>query len=97
MAKKRGSSEYEYHIVATRMRVLGSGNLRQTLTDLSQVQSSVLQPIVMTQTTRFEPTTLSNFQSQRTRLEIKTTEIDEWFRINRIIIFAKAVAAEYPM
>jgi len=46
--------------------------------------------------TRFEPTVLSNFQSQRTRLIGKVTDVNEWFEINKIIIWAKAVAIEYP-
>lgn len=98
MAKKSdGAGELEYHIVGTRMRVLGFGSLNMTLTDLSQVQSQPLVPFTMQTVTRIEPTRLANFQSQRTRLEGSVGVIDEWFRISRIIIFAKPVAVEYPM
>lgn len=51
----------------------------------------------MAATTRFEPTVLANFQSQRTRLVGIITAIDEHFQITRIIVYAKPVAVEYPM
>lgn len=88
--------ENEHHIVGIRMRITGSGNMQLALTDLDQVQTQNLVPLPMSAATRIEPTRLANFQSQRIRLEGKTTEINETFRINRIIIFAKPVAVEYP-
>jgi hypothetical protein len=97
VAKKVGGMESEYHIVAVRMRVVGEGNLNLALTDLDNVQTLNMVALPMSPTTRIEPTRLANFQSQRTRLEGSVSEIDEWFLISRIIIFAKPVAVEYPM
>lgn len=94
---KRLPLESEYHIVGVRFRIVGSGNFESNLSDLDSIQNQPLKNITMAVTTRFEPTLLSNFQSQRTRLECQTTEINEVFRISRIIIFAKPVATEYPM
>ena len=96
MAKTSGGGEFEHHIVATRLRVKGVGNLRLQLTDLDQIQTQPAVPLVMAATTRIEPMRLFNFQSQRTRLEGKTIAINEGFSINRIIIYAKPVAQEYP-
>lgn len=99
MAKRTGlgaGGENEHHIVGIRMRVTGAGNLKLTLTDLDEIQVQNLVDLPMSAATRIEPTRLANFQSQRTRLEGGTTEINETFRINRIIIFAKPVAVEYP-
>lgn len=95
MAKSSGA-ESEHHIVATRLRVLGSGNLDLSLQDYSNIQTQTLVPLVMVAATRIEVTRLSNFQSQRTRLIGTITEINEWFEIGRIIIFIKPVAIEYP-
>lgn len=53
--------------------------------------------LTMATATRIEPTRLANFQSQRIRFEGSVSEIDEWFKISRIVIFAKPVAVEYPM
>jgi len=97
VAKRGGGAESEHHVVAVRLRVLGSGNLKLALTDLSQIQTLNLVDLPMSVATRIEPTRLANFQSQRIRLEGQTTEINETFVISRVIIFAKAVAVEYPM
>lgn len=96
----RGSAgsngEYDTHLVSVRARVIGSGLMRYTFEDYSAIQTQNLVPLTMATATRFEPTVLSNFQSQRTRLIGKVTDIDEWFEFSRIIIFAKPVAIEYP-
>lgn len=97
MAKKsKDSGEYEHHVVGVRLRVVGTGELDLALADLQDVQVQDLVPITMAATTRFEPFRLANLQSQRIRLVGKTTEIDETFIIQRIIIFGKPVAQEYP-
>lgn len=96
MAKRSQSAEYEHHIVGVRLRVVGNGNLKMSLTDLDSIQTQNLIDLPMQLTTRIEPTRLANFQSQRTRFEFQTTEIDEIFKIHRIILFAKPVAVEYP-
>jgi len=96
VAKKNQGGEYEHHIVSVRLRVVGSGNLQLSLADLDDIQVQNLVPIAMQATTRFEPTRLANLQSQRIRLVGKTTEIDETFTIQRILMFVKPVAMEYP-
>ena len=96
MAKRSGSGEYEHHIVGVRMRVVGSGNLQMALTDLDDIQTQNLIPFTMATATRIEPLRLANFQSQRIRLVGKVTESGEYFEIQRIIVFAKPVAQEYP-
>jgi hypothetical protein len=93
---KSGGEESEHHIVGVRTRILGSGLMRYTLEDYSAIQTVALTPLTMSSATRIEPTTLSNYQSQRTRLIGKVTDVNEWFEISRIIIFAKPVASEYP-
>lgn len=95
MAKNSGG-EYEHHIVGVRMRVTGVGNMRLSLADLDDIQVQTLVPLPMTTTTRFEPLRLANLQSQRIRLVGNITDINESFRIQRILIFAKSVAQEYP-
>jgi hypothetical protein len=93
---KNAISEVEHHIVSLKFRVTGAGNLKIKLTDLDQIQTENLVDLPMALTTRIEPTRLANFQSQRTRWEIRTTEIDEVFAIRKIIMFVKPVAVEYP-
>jgi len=98
VARKQSISgvEAEYHIVGIRLRVTGEGNLKTALLGLNDIQRLDLKSLPLNTTNRFEPMILSNFQSQRVRLELKTTEIDERMEVSRIIIFAKPVAVEYP-
>jgi hypothetical protein len=78
------------------MRVVGSGNLQMTLYSLDDIRSQTLVPFPLTATTNIQPFRLANFMEQRTALEVKTTLINEWFRINRIIIFSKPKFTMYP-
>jgi hypothetical protein len=96
VAKANSQGEFDTHIVAIRARVIGAGLMKYTLQDYSDIQTMNLVPLPMAAATRFEPTVLSNFQSQRTRLIGKVTEINEWFEFSRIIIWVKPVAIEYP-
>lgn len=84
------------HYTGIRLRVNGSGNLIPILYSLDNVLSSTLVSIPMLTTTERQLTRLCNFQTQRMAIELKTTEINEIFRINRIIIFLKEVFSEFP-
>jgi len=50
----------------------------------------------MTDPARIEPYRIINFMSQRAAIEYKTTELDEWFQINTLVIFIKPVFTQYP-
>lgn len=99
MAKKKGVSSYGEninHFNGIRVRVTGSGNLIPTLYSLSDTKSQELAPIAMESETNIQLTKLANFIQQRASLELKTTEINEVFTINRIIIFVKPLFTSYP-
>lgn len=95
-ASSRGSGENIQHITAVRMRVVGSGNLDMVLYSQDDVQSQTLVPFVLSATTPIQPTRLANFIQQRASLDIRTNVINEWFRINRIVVFTKEFATSYP-
>ncbi len=85
------------HLGAVRYRVIGSGNLltdTHSLNDLSN--SSVLPDYAMLSATNRELTVLANFIDQRIQLEIRTEEIDEWYDISKIVMYARQVATGYP-
>jgi len=84
------------HFTAIKLRVIGTGNLLMTLYSLDKVISEVLVPIPMTLLSDRQPTRLANFQTQKASLELKTTVLNEIFKINRIIVFAKEVFADFP-
>ena len=84
------------HYGAVRLRVNGSGNLRFTFQSLDNQKSQVLVPIVMQPLTDREPTRLANFTTQRAFLRVETTAINEIFKINRIIVFARPIYTSFP-
>src|SRR5262245_8045435 len=90
------SGENISHFASIRVRVNGSGNLKMKVYSLDDVRSKVLVPFTMQTANRIIPTRIVNFMEQRAAFELKTTEIDEKFRINRIVIFMKEVFTSYP-
>lgn len=89
-------SEEILHFAGVRMRVTGAGNLDLHFASLDNIDVQTLAPLVMSATTAREPTRLANFISQRGSLRVGTDVIDETFRINRIIVFAKPIWSQYP-
>lgn len=85
------------HVTGLRMRVVGSGSLDLQLLSLDSIRSTTLVPLVITPTTNREPTRLANFMEQRTMLKVSTDALNEWFKINRIVVLIKPVYSEYPM
>lgn len=84
------------HFTAVRMRLQGEGNLDMTLYSTDDVRNEPLVALVMAATTNIQPTRLSNFNEQRASLNVSTDEIDEWFRIHRLMIFVKEFGTSYP-
>lgn len=84
------------HFNGIRLRVTGSGNLKLTMHSLDDTVTLDLQNLTMASSTNILPTKLTNFRQQRALLEIKTTEIDESFKITKLIVFVVPVASEYP-
>ena len=92
----RSSGENISHFSTIRIRLNGTGVLRMAVYSLDDVRSKTLVPFTMMSAARIIPTRIVNFMEQRASFELKTTAIDEKFRINRIIIHSKAVFTSYP-
>jgi len=84
------------HFGSIRIRVTGSGVLRARLLSLDDVRTQTLPTLTMAAATNIQPTILANFTEQRAALELSTTAINEFFRVNRIIVYMKTVATGYP-
>lgn len=96
-ARSGGSSgENINHYTGVRMRVVGSGSLEMTLRSQDNIRSVSLVPFTMASVARTSPFRLVNFVEQRVQLRIETLLIDEEFRINRIILYAKTLWIEEP-
>lgn len=96
VARGNESSENINHFTGFKVRVNGSGNLIPRLMSLDDASTLVLTSLIMSSAPGLEPFRLANFQTQRARLELKTSVIDETVKINRIILYAKEVFAEFP-
>ena len=84
------------HYASLRMRITGSGSLDMRMLSQDDIHTQVLVPFTMQSATNIRPTRLMNFQHQRAMLECKTDAIGEWFKINKIVIYAKEVFVDYP-
>jgi hypothetical protein len=84
------------HFNGIRLRVTGVGNLDIQFQSLDNASNQTFLSIPMTSTTGREPTRLVNFITQRGLLKISTDQIDENFKINRILIFTKPLWSQYP-
>lgn len=84
------------HFTAVRMNILGGGNFDMILCSSQDIETETLVPFAMANSTHIQPTRLANFNQQRASLYCSTDQINEWFRIQRIIFFTKEVATSYP-
>lgn len=90
------SGENISHFAAIRIRVNGTGNLNMKVSSLDGIRTKTLVPFVMQTLTRIIPTRIVNFMEQRASFQLQTTEMNEYFRINRIVIFMKEKFTSYP-
>lgn len=84
------------HFAAIRVRMTGSGLLRMRVFSLDDERLKQLVPFQMSFTTRIIPTRLVNFVETRASFELRTTGIDEKFRINRIVVFMREIYTSHP-
>ena len=95
-ASEASSGEAIVHFASIRFRINGTGEFRMSVYSLDDVIGKVLVPITMQPKTRINPTRIVNFMQQRAAFEFKTTSIDEKFRVNRIVVFARDVYTSFP-
>lgn len=84
------------HFGAVSLRINGTGICRMTLIGLDDSKTKTLNTLAMQASPGKEPTVLTNFNSQRARLKMLTSTLDEYMRVNRVILWVKEVATSYP-
>lgn len=84
------------HFGSIRIRVIGGGNLLQRLVSLDDIYQNILTPLPMVAATNRFSSTLSNFNEQKARLELKTEVIDDWFEIGTIMIYIRPIYTGFP-
>lgn len=96
-ARSHGSSgELVNHFNMIRIRVVGTGSLKMSFFSLDNMKRQDLPDISMSARTDIQPRKLANFKTQRASLQIGTNNINDYFRINRIIIYSRPIYSEYP-
>jgi hypothetical protein len=95
-AREGSRGENISHFTGVRLRVTGVGNLNMSFYSMDDINHQDLAPLPMSVATNIQPFRLANFNEQRASLKIGTTEFQEYFRINRIIIFSKELYTSYP-
>ena len=84
------------HYGRVKLRVTGSGVLRGTLFGYNEITSAALPNTTMQTTNARQVSRLTNFLTERAKLRLETTDINEVFRITSIVIFVRSVYSEYP-
>jgi hypothetical protein len=101
MAKRSSSGgisthgENIIHFGSLRLGVIGNGNFQlNTYVPIGkndELLVSNLRDVVLSITSDVEQTRLLNNKRQRLSFEFKITEINEWFVMNRFIIYTKPI------
>lgn len=84
------------HYGAIRTHITGSGNLKSTLFSLDYLKLFSILALTLKTRNNIEPTRLANFTQQRASLELRITEINEYFQVSKVLVFVKPVAKSYP-
>lgn len=91
------------HYAAIQVSVFGVGNLRPRMFTLAnndgtlvEVASKTLTTVPMSVSTDKSPIVLAGMKKEKVYLELKTTDINEGFRISEIDVFVKPTASGGP-
>jgi hypothetical protein len=90
------SGESISHFAALRVRAYGDCTLHMYIFTFDDIKWKTMVPFVLQRENRITPTRIVNFKSQRAGIELKTSGINEFFRVHRIIVFSKVTDTSYP-
>jgi hypothetical protein len=89
-------TEYVNHFGAVRIRIVGSGNLLSKLQSLDDVYELDLSSAVLSATSNKSITILSNFMQTKAKFRMEINEIDEYFKVDNIMIYIKPTFTSFP-
>lgn len=84
------SDENFMHLGAIRYRVTGSGLLRTTVIPIDSGSATLSNITMINASPTIEPHILANIMTQRYRIQVQTTSIDEFMHLNRIVPYVKS-------
>jgi hypothetical protein len=89
------SDEGIIHYGAVKVRVNGMGNLVPTFSNLDGTKIQIMPSFVMSGMPGLEPIKLVSFKTQRAFLRLGTSQLNEIFKINRVIVYVKPLWSQY--
>lgn len=84
------------HIGQVRIRLTGSGVLEAKLKSMDESTEIQLADTTMQSATPKYVNLNTNFEQQKARLELKTTELGAVFLIRQILFYVKPVGTNFP-
>ena len=84
------------HFHSVNLRVVGFGNLNIEARTMNDLTIQTMVPITMTATDSREEFRHVNFVSQKARFKFGVDNISEYFRVNKIVLWLKPIATQYP-
>jgi len=96
ISSEGSSGENVQHFSTLRLRAVGSGNLLMVVHSMDYVLHKELVPFVLHVKERIQPNRIVNFTGQRVSFELQLTELNEYVKINRIVVYMKEIYTSYP-
>lgn len=84
------------HFSTVRIRATGQGELRILVRSLDDVRRKFLVPLKLEAASRIIPNRIVNFVEQKACFEFSTTQLNEYVRVNRIIVYMKDIYTSTP-
>lgn len=96
ISTESSSGENIQHHSHLRMRVTGIADFRMVVHSMDYIKSKELVPIMVQVLNRIQPVRIVNFVEQRVAYEFAHLKMDEYVRINRIVIYMKEIYTSHP-
>lgn len=84
------------HFTGTRIKASGQGSLHQLFQSLDYIQTEQLNDIILRTSNNLVPFSLANFIDQQANVRVYMDTIEDFMKIDQIIIFYKKLFTGYP-
>jgi len=96
ISSEGSSGENVQHFSTIRIRATGQGKLNAMVHALDYEKSKQLVSLPLQEKPRIQPNRIVNFVEQRASFSFFTTQMDDYVRINRIIVYMKEIYTSTP-
>jgi len=96
ISSEGSSGENIQHFSTLRIRMVGTGDLLAVVHSMDYVKQKELLALHIFDKTRVQPNRIVNFVEQRASFEFAHVTMDEFVKINRIVIYMKEIYTSHP-